>query len=167
MGFAALSRQGVVSEESGTLSFEIQTNVDFKVSEPNVSWLRAVTTRGLTTHTLRYEYDANTGYDSREAQIVVTNTKNNKSETIIVTQTQKDAIVLAKESYAVENKGGQIEIEIGHNVEFDVAIDVDWINKVETRAFTTETLLFNVDENKTNDNREGTIKFTSKDYRRS
>ncbi|MBR4047265.1 MAG: leucine-rich repeat protein [Bacteroides sp.] len=153
----------VVSEESGTLSFEIQTNVDFKVSEPNVSWLRAVTTRGLTTHTLRYEYDANTGYDSREAQIVVTNTKNNKSETIIVTQTQKDAIVLAKESYAVENKGGQIEIEIGHNVEFDVAIDVDWINKVETRAFTTETLLFNVDENKTNDNREGTIKFTSKD----
>ncbi|MBE6287577.1 MAG: hypothetical protein E7099_05250 [Mediterranea massiliensis] len=153
----------VVSEESGTLSFEIQTNVEFKVSEPNVGWLRAVTTRGLTTHTLSYEYDANTEYDSREALIVVTDVKNNKAETITITQAQKDAIVLAKEEYNVDSKGTQLEIEVGHNVDFNVEISSDWITQTNTRAFTTDKLLFNIAENKTNDNREASITFTSTD----
>ena len=153
----------VVNDESGTVSFEIQTNVEFKVSDPNVSWLRAVQTRGLTLHTLTYEYDANTSYDSREAKIVVTNIKTNQSETITITQAQKDAIVLAKDSYTVESKGGQIEIEVGHNVDFDVEIFSDWITLGQTRAFTTETLTFNVARNPNNDNREGTITFKSKD----
>jgi hypothetical protein len=153
----------VVNDESGTVSFEIQTNVEFKVSDPNVSWLRAVQTRGLTLHTLTYEYDANTSYDSREAKIVVTNIKTNQSEAITITQAQKDAIVLAKDSYTVESKGGQIEIEVGHNVDFDVEIFSDWITQGQTRAFTTETLTFNVARNPNNDNREGTITFKSKD----
>ena len=152
----------VVSAESGTINFELQTNVEFKVSEPNVDWLRAVTTRGLTTHTLHYEYDTNTSFDSREAQIIVTDTKNNKSETITITQAQKDAIVLAKDSYVVESEGGQIQIEVGHNIDFNVEISADWITKVDTRAFVTETLNFNIAKNPTNNNREGTIIFTSK-----
>ena len=153
----------MVNSESGTLSFEIQTNVDFTVSNPNVSWLRAVQTRGLTSYTLHYEYDANTTYDSREAQIIVTNTRNNKSETITITQAQKDALVVAKDSYTVDSDGDQIEIEVGHNVDFDVEISTDWITQEQTRAFTTETLVFNVAKNPTNDNREGTITFKSKD----
>lgn len=152
----------VVSDEGGTISFELQTNVDFKVSDPDVDWMRAVVTRGLTTHTLHYEYDANSSYDSREAHIVVTDTKNNKSETITITQTQKDAIVLAKDSYVVESEGGQIQIEVGHNIDFNVEISADWITKVDTRAFVTETLNFNIAKNPTNNNREGAIIFTSK-----
>ncbi|MBR4871731.1 MAG: BACON domain-containing protein, partial [Alistipes sp.] len=153
----------VVGEESGTISFEIQANVEFSVSEPDVDWLRAVTTRGLTSHTLTYEYDANTTYDSREAQIVVTNIKTNESETITITQAQKDAIVLAKDSYIVDSDGGQIQIEVGHNIDFDVEISADWITREQTRAYTTETLTFEIAKNPTNDNREGTITFKSKD----
>ena len=154
----------VVSDEGGTISFELQTNVEFTVSEPDVDWLRAVTTRGLTTHTLNYTVDANTSYDSREAKIVVTDTKNNKSETITITQTQKDAIVLAKDSYTVDSDGGALQIEVGHNVDFDIEISNDWITKTEnTRAFVTETLVFNIAKNPTTDNREGAIIFKSKD----
>lgn len=153
----------VVSDEGGTISFELQTNVDFKVSDPDVDWLRPVVTRGLTTHTLNYTVDANTSYNSREAHIVVTNTKTNVSETITITQAQKDAIVLAKDSYTVNSEGDQIEIEVGHNVDFDIEITNDWITKVETRAFVTETLVFNIAKNPTYDNREGTIIFKSKD----
>ena len=154
----------VVSDEGGTISFELQTNVEFKVSEPDVDWLRPVVTRGLTTHTLHYEYDANSSYDSREAHIVVTNTKTNASETITITQAQKDAIVLAKDSYTVSSEGDHIEIEVGHNVDFDIEISNDWITKTEnTRAFVTESIIFNIAKNPTNDNREGTIIFKSKD----
>ena len=153
----------VVSDESGTISFELQTNVDFKVSDPDVDWLRAVTTRGLTTHTLRYEIDANTSYNSREAHIVVTNTKTNASETITITQAQKDAIVLAKDSYTVSSDGDQIEIEVGHNVDFDIEIANEWITKADTRAFVTEKVVFNIAKNTGYDNRESTIIFKSKD----
>ena len=153
----------VVSNESGTVSFEIQTNVEFRVSDPNVSWLRAVQTRGLTTFTLHYEYDENIAYDSRKAQVIVTDTKNNKSETITVTQIQKDAIVIANDSYEVKGEGGEIEIEIGHNIEFDVEIDGDWISQNQTRALETTKLTFVVAENTTDETREGSITFTSKD----
>lgn len=153
----------VVNNESGSVSFEIQTNVEFKVSEPNVSWLRSVTTRGLTIHTLRYEYDENTSYDSREAQIVVTDTKNNKSETITITQTQKDAIVIAENSYAVKGEGGEINIEVGHNIEFDIKIDGSWITRKQTRALETDKLTFVVAENDTDKVRTGYITFTSED----
>ncbi len=154
----------VIGDMGGTFSFELQTNVDFKVSEPNVYWLHAVTTRGLTTHTLCYIVDANTSYDSREAKVVVTDTKNNKSESITITQVQKDALVVAKDSYTINSEGGQIQIEVGHNIDFDVEISVDWITKTEsTRAFTTEMLSFNIAENVDYDKREGEIVFKSKD----
>ena len=153
----------VVSDEGGTISFELHTNVDFKVSDPDVDWLRAVTTRGLTTHTLHYEVDANSSYNSREAKIVVTDTKNNKSETITIIQTQKDALVLAKDSYVVNSEGDQIEIEVGHNIDLDIEIANDWITKVDTRAFVTETVVFNIAKHTGHDNREGTIIFRSKD----
>ena len=152
----------VVSAESGTLSFEILSNVEFTVSAPNVDWLRATTTRGLTTHTLHYEYDANSSYDSRVAYIVVTNTKNNKSETITITQAQRDALVLAKDSYTVDSEGDQIEIEVGHNIDFDVEISADWITKADTRAFVTDKLTFVIAENTDTENREGKIYFKSK-----
>ena len=153
----------VVSDEGGTISFELHTNVDFKVSDPDVDWLRAVTTRGLTTHTLHYEVDANSSYNSREAKIVVTDTKNNKSETITITQTQKDALVLAKDSYTIESEGGQIQIQLEHNVDYNMEISADWITKVDTRAYITEQLTFNIAENLNETAREGFIIFRSKD----
>jgi hypothetical protein len=81
-----------------------------------------------------------------------------------VTQVQKDALVVAKDNYTVDSDGGQIQIEVGHNVDFDIEISNDWITKTEnTRAFVTETLNFNIAKNPTTDNREGTIIFKSKD----
>lgn len=150
----------VVSAESGTISFELQTNVEFKVSEPNVDWLRAVTTRSLTTHTLHYEYDANTSYDSRKAQIIITDTKNNKSETITITQAQKDAIVLAKSEYEFAGDGGNLDFEIQTNVDITVTISdnaKDWIQQVETRALETKSLYFNIATYEAETDREGSI----------
>ena len=149
--------------ESGTFSFDIQTNVEFAVSAPNVDWLRSISSRGLTEHTLHYEYDANTTYESRTTQIVVTDTKNNRSETITITQSQKDAIVITKDYYTFESVGGQLQLEVGHNIDFNVSIDVDWITESASRAYTASTLVFNVAENSTYDSRSGTIRFTSKD----
>jgi hypothetical protein len=111
--------------------------------------------------------DANSSYNSREAKIVVTDTKNNKSETITIIQTQKDALVLAKDSYTIESEGGQIQIQLGHNVDYNMEISTDWITKVDTRAYITEQLTFNIAENQNETAREGFIIFRSKDDRLS
>ena len=150
----------VVSDEGGTISFELQTNIEFTVSEPDVDWLRPVVTRALTMHTLNYTVDANISYDSREAKIVVTDTKNNKSETITITQAQKDAIVLAKSEYEFGVDGGNLDFEIQTNVDVTVTISdnaTDWIQQVVTRALETKALYFNVAACSAEEDREGTI----------
>ena len=153
----------VVSDDGGIVEFNIQSNVNFSVSAPNVDWVRAITTRGLTTHKLQYEVDPNTTYDSREAKIIVTNTENNKSETITITQAQKDAIVLAKSMYEFDIEGGELDLEVQTNVDLNVTISDDaqsWIHQIETRGLETKTLYFNIDACDENISRSATITIT-------
>ena len=138
----------VVSDEGGNISFEIQSNIEFTVSNPDVDWLHAVTTRSLTTHTLNYQVDANTSYDSREAKIIVTNTKNNTTETITITQAQKNAIILGSKNIEVNKAGGNIQFEIKANISFSISDpEVDWLRKVSTRSLTSYILNYEVDAN--------------------
>lgn len=138
----------VVSDEGGNISFEIQSNIEFTVSDPDVDWLHAVTTRSLTTHTLNYQVDANTSYDSREAKIIVTNTKNNTTETITITQAQKNAIILGSKNIEVNKAGGNIQFEIKANISFSISDpEVDWLRKVSTRSLTGYVLNYEVDAN--------------------
>lgn len=153
----------VISDEGGIISFELQTNVDFKVSEPDVDWMRAVTTRGLTPHTLSYTVDTNVSYDSRVAKIVVADTKNNKSEIITITQAQKDAIIIAKTQYNVDSKGEQIQIDVNSNVDFDIEISNDWIKQSATRSLHCNLLTFEIQQNTDKAERYGFVKFISED----
>ena len=77
----------VLTSDSGTFTIELQANVEFYINNPMVNWLRkAEPTRGLLSYSLYYEYDENTTENSRETHIVITDTKNNISETITITQ---------------------------------------------------------------------------------
>ncbi|MBQ6574396.1 MAG: hypothetical protein IIX41_08840 [Bacteroidales bacterium] len=152
----------VINDAGGEITMEIQSNVEFSVTTPSVDWLHEIGTKGLQTHTLKYQVDANEGHDSRSTQIYVKNLKTGTQDTLTVTQTQKDAIVVAKSSYNVENAGGTIEIEVGHNIDYEYSISGDWISKVDTKAMATDKLQFAVAENTSYDNREGSITFTAK-----
>ena len=154
----------VVSSDGETISVEVSSNVDVEVEMPtDADWISENTTRATSTNTYRFNIQPNEDYDQRSAEIKFTNKENNLSEVVKVTQVQKDALVVAKDNYTVESDGGQIQIEVGHNVDFDIEISNDWITKVDTRAFVTETLNFNIAKNPTTDNREGAIIFKSKD----
>ena len=154
----------VVSSDGETIAVEVTSNVDVAVELPtDVDWISESTTRATSTNTYYFDIQPNEDYDQRTAEIKFTNKESGLSEIVKVVQTQKDALVVAKDSYTVNSEGDLIEIEVGHNVDFDIEIANDWITKVETRAFVTETLVFNIAKNPTNDNREGTIIFKSKD----
>lgn len=155
----------VVAADGETIAIDVTSNVDVTVELPSdVDWISENTTRATSTNTYRFDIQPNEDYDQRSAEIKFTNNESGLSEVVIVTQTQKDALVVAKDSYTVSSEGDQIEIEIGHNVDFDIEISADWIKKAQnTRAFVTDVLVFDIAANPTPDNREGTIVFTSKD----
>ena len=157
-------KEYTVSDTGGTISVDIKSNIEYGVQMPDVDWISDETaTRSMSSHTLKYTVSPNEEYDSRSAEIIFYDKNSELKDTLKIVQVQKDAIVVAQSSYNVENSGGNIEIELMHNVEYDYTISVDWIKKVETKALTADKIIFAVAANTDYDNREGKIVFTSKE----
>lgn len=153
-----------VTSAGETIVVEVASNVDVTVELPaDADWISESTTRSVSTNTFYFDIAANEEYDQRTAEIKFSNADKGLSEVVTIVQAQKDAIVIAEDSYSVSGQGDAIEIAVGHNVEFDIEIDVDWISQVQTRALETSTLIFNVAQNETDAERSGTITFTAKD----
>ena len=151
-----------VSSSAETIAVEVKSNVDVTVEIPNdVDWIKENTTRVFSTNTYYFDIEQNDGYDNRTAQIKFTNKETGIYEYVTITQAQKDAIVLAKDSYTVDSEGDEIVIEVGHNIDFDVEIADDWITRKDTRAFVTDKLTFAIAKNSTLKERSSTIKFVS------
>ena len=153
-----------IDEWGGGFSIGIREDVDYTITIPEkVTWIHAYENQDPTSRWVYYYVDNNQTYETRTAEIVVTNKKNKKSETVTVTQEQRDVIAVAQNRYYINSKGGNIEIEVSNNVDFDVEISADWITQVQTRALNEQTLVFAVATNTALVAREGTIKFISKD----
>lgn len=150
-----------VSSAGETIAVEVKSNVDVAVEIPdNVDWIKESTTRATSTNTYYFDILLNEEYEQRSAEIMFINKENNLAESVKVTQTQKDAIVMAKSEYEVGVEGGTLDFEIATNVDVSVTISdnaKDWIQQVETRAVETMTLYFNVSAYSGNGGREGTI----------
>ena len=77
-----------LSGNSQTLSFDIQSNVDFRL-EINGSWIRHLGTKGLDKHTLSFAIEENTVLDLREGSISLISDK--IRQTIIIKQSKKQS----------------------------------------------------------------------------
>ena len=153
-----------VSSAGGTIAVDVASNVNVEVELPaNAGWVSESTSRSTSSHTYRFDIATNPDYNQRSAEIKFVNKDNNLAETVRVIQAQKDAIVIAKDSYSIDAKGGQLQVEVGHNIDFNVSANVSWITLSSSRAYTNSNLVFNVGENNTTNDREGIITISSKD----
>lgn len=152
-----------VQQAGGTVTVEVKSNVDVSAAvQEGIAWVTEVSSKAMSTHTWTFAVAENDSNDSRTAEIYFTNVENNLSETVRIVQAQKNAIVIAQDNYDIETDGGEIQVSVSYNVEFDVSMDVDWIQRnADTKAMTTETLVFTVAENITGVQRTGTITFTA------
>ena len=156
-----------VSDAGDTISVEIKSNVEFGVQMPDVDWIvDEASSRGLSSHTLKYIVKANEEYDARSASIVFYDKNSELKDTLKVIQTQKDAIVVAKNEYTIESTGGELKFEVNANVEFEVSTSVDWIKQnTESRGLEATPLNFTIAENTTEEAREGIITISSGDLK--
>lgn len=104
--------------------------------------------------------DATDEYDTRTTTLTFAGSEA-QSEGVVVTQAQKNAVVLEKKDYGYDFKGGVLDVTPQANVDFTVNIvltgDDPWIKQVESRALAGKALYFDVAKNLTGEARTGKI----------
>lgn len=155
-----------LSDAGETISVEINSNVEFGVQMPDVDWIiDDSSSRGMSSHTLKYVVAPNEGYDNRSAKIIFYDKNSDLKDTLKIVQAQKDAIVVSEKNISVAQKGGDIEVKINTNVDFEVQIPLDatWITKTDSRVLTEKVIYLKVEENTAEESRSTTIIITNTD----
>ena len=151
-----------IASDARSIEVQVQANVQYTVSV-SADWIKQTGTKGLTSNTLTFSIEQNETYDARSANIIIKPQNATVLEqTISVIQAQKDAILVEKQSYDMPFGGGEIEVKLQSNVDFDVKSSVDWVHYVETKALSSKTVRLTVDENTTYSAREGKIEIKQK-----
>lgn len=105
---------------------------------------------------------ANDTPDDRTASVIIKT--GTASETVKVSQKQKNALTLTASRFEVSAEGGEVTIEIKANVDYEYVIDKsaeEWISYAGTRALKTSNLCFKVAQNEEVEKREGVITIRS------
>lgn len=140
----------------------VQSNAAYQLIMPEVDWLVHTASDG---DAYTFEVLPNETYDARTAEIRFVCEEEGLTETVTVTQMQRNAIVIAQDFYEVEAEGGTLDIPVQANVDFTVETDVDWISYREetTKGLTERVLSFVVATYMQQGDREGHIILTSEE----
>lgn len=155
-----------IPAEGGDCSFSFKTTDAWTASVINGradGWLTFSPTSGLSGNvTVTVTASKNESYEDRSATLRIVSGKNTTD--LLITQKQKDALLVNATKYEVPEDGGDVSIEVKSNVNYDYTLeDADgWLteNTAKTRAMETRTLSFVVSPNESTDRREGRIVFT-------
>lgn len=162
------NKEQVIHSFGETINVEVASNVEVEMVIPeDLDWVTDVTAESKVATTFTLEVAPNESYDSRSAKVAFINREAGVSDTLHITQMQRDAIVLARSEYDFKAEGGNLELEVLTNVE-ELIVDIDpqyesWISYIETKGLKDKTLQFKIaafeEQNKT---REGAILIRSK-----
>lgn len=155
-----------IPAEGGDCSFSFKTTDAWTASVINGradGWLTFSPNSGLSGNvTVTVTASKNESYEDRSATLRIVSGKNTTD--LLITQKQKDALLVNATKYEVPEDGGDVSIEVKSNVNYDYTLEDDdgWLteNTAKTRAMETRTLSFVVSPNESTDRREGRIVFT-------
>lgn len=153
-----------LSNEKHTLTVEVSTNVEFDV-KPDADWVKYVQTKGLNTKQIVLEVAENDTYDQRETKVNVKQKNGDLNGVIIIKQDEKYGILVSQSEYNLSNEAQTIDVEVKYNVDFDMVIPDNcksWIKLISTKSINSKTYTFSIANNKSYDNREGSITFKQK-----
>lgn len=155
----------IVSDKGETVAVEIKSNFEYGIKMPDVDWIiDEATTRGLSSHTLKYTILPNESYDTRSAQIVYFDKNGDLKDTLTILQAQKDAIILSLKELKLGPAGGMLEVAINSNTDVEVKLpQIDWIQeRTYTRGLTKSYKYFTISSNNGITERKAEIIFTNK-----
>ena len=124
-----------VSDKGDTISVDIKSNIDFGVQMPNVDWIiDEASTRGLSSHTLKYIISANNEYDNRSANIIFYDKNSDLKDTLKVVQAQKSSLFIKnwkEDNPSIYASGGETSLSISSISTWNAIIEneeaKDWL----------------------------------------
>lgn len=149
-------------KDAQTQKFSVQSNVTWAVSGA-ASWCTITPEYNSIGDvnkvvTLDVAVTANDTYDSRSCTLTVT--AGTQTKTIIVTQSNKDGVILDNVSITADPLGGTLVLNLKTTAPYTAASSDSWIQQVATRALSDTTVTLHVDANYTKASRVGTVVFT-------
>ena len=149
--------------EGGELTIKFNTNVDWTASVKEADakeWCSLSPATGKPgDNTLKVIALENEGTENRTVTVVITAME--ATAEVVVTQLQKDALVLTgNKSFEVPYQGQNLEFAVSHNSELKATADVEWITEVKAKAVEESKFTFAVAPN-TGEARTGKITFTA------
>jgi len=145
------------TNEGGVKSISFETNKSW-TAKSDASWCTLSPTSGAASaKSITITVAANDTYDDRDCTVTISVAGLSKS--ITVTQGESLGLLVSDDdkTHKLTNDATTIEVEVKANVEFTVEISDEWITDVTTRGLSSTMLKFNIAENTSYDNREGTI----------
>lgn len=153
-----------MGHEGGTFTLEVKANVPFESTlEPDAeTWVKPVSSRGLTSHTLTFTVAPNESPEKREGHLRIFS--GSLSETVTVFQEgDGPALLLTQNEYVVGSNGDTLTVEVKSNTDFEVKLpEVDWLTEVTSRALSSHTFYFRVAPNEEYDARSTEIAFVDR-----
>lgn len=148
--------------EGGDLSIDVQSNFGISVEVPDsCSWIKNVTTKGMTTKTFCFTIEENDTYAERRGVILFHNESLDITEKVIIRQKQQDAVIVSGKYFEIPPEGGQVEVRVDHNIDYSVYFLESWIRQVDTKGLSTDVLVFDVKANDELFAREAQIRIAS------
>ena len=148
--------------EEKTISFTTNKDWSIKISQSGgyIDWCTISPTEGKSGYNeISIRVERNEGLYERNATLILT--AGDLVKKIIVTQKQKDAILLSSAKIEIDSNGGEIQVDVKSNVDFDVIIPEQfqsWIHKKEQNL---GEYTFKIDKSDEYNKREGEIIFKS------
>ena len=126
-------------------------------------WCTVAPTSGNAgSHTIKVTTTPNETYDDRS--VTVTLKAGAEVKSFVVSQKQKDALLLTNDKFEVDQAGGTVTVEVKSNVSYTAIIGEeckDWIKESNsTRALSATTKSYTVAMNEDGKKREGSIIFS-------
>lgn len=165
---AALTQQFVT--EGGVAEVKFNATSDWNVQQYNTnhySWASITpTSGGPGENTVYVTVLKNETNDHRDFSFLIKTGADSKE--VKVFQKQKDALTVTDNKFEFDAFGGQFEIEVIANIDYEYEISenaTDWITPVATKGLESTKVIFNVAMNKNiTDDRQATVKIKSGNF---
>ncbi len=165
---AALTQQFVT--EGGVAEVKFTATSDWNVQQYNAnhySWASITPTSGGSgENTVYVTVLKNETNDHRDFSFLIKTGADSKE--VKVFQKQKDALTVTDNKFEFDAFGGQFEIEVIANIDYEYEIAenaTDWITPVATKGLESTKVIFNVAMNKNiTDDRQATVKIKSGNF---
>ena len=149
----------LLDASGGTVTLHFTSTADWKATVGNVrasSWITVSPTSGKAGEaSVTISVAANDGTDERTASVFLD--CGDSRETIVVSQKQKDALIVSRQSYELSAGESLIEVEVEANVTFEVEVSDTWIEHISTRSLEKSVLSFRILANDGYEKRSGSI----------